>query len=373
MRHIHILPLFLIAIMLNCTAKHNFGTPPPPASTWSALYDSLSPLLVDSTDHKLLTVDEWERQRNVIRNKWNEVLGYGPETISTPRADTLNTTDEGKYTRYHIRLRTETGSTTEAYLLVPTKTGRFPAVVCFHSTSDNTIDQPAGLADKIDVHFGKYLAEQGYITIMPRNFIYAYRSEEPVKEEEFQLLNVQYSAMLKNRRIADNTIRLLKRYPHWTGLGKMIWDGSRCIDFLQSLPLVQKNKIGVIGHSLGGKQALFLPAFDDRVVAAVSCEGGIGLTFTNWFDPWYIGDKKSLLKGMETHQVLSLIAPRAFMLIAGESADGDKSYAFLKRSESVYDLYRKHDRLVMYNHKQGHAVTMNGVIAAIEWLDLYLK
>lgn len=373
MRNIYILLLFLVAAMLNCTTEHNLGAPPPPASTWSALYDSLSPLLIDSTGNKLLTVDEWEKQRDVIRNKWNEVLGYEPEILSTPRADTLNTIEEEKYIRYHIRFQTEAGSTIEAYLLVPTKTGTFPAVVCFHSTSDNTIDQPAGLADKIDVHFGKYLAEQGYITIMPRNFIYAYRSEEPVKEEEFQLLNVQYPSMLKNRRIADNTIRLLRRHPHWTGLGKMIWDGSRCIDFLQSLHSVQRDKIGVIGHSLGGKQALFLPAFDDRIVTAVSCEGGIGLTFTNWFDPWYIGDKKSLLKGMETHQVLSLIAPRAFMLIAGESADGDRSFAYLKRAEDVYDLYRKKDRLVMYNHKQGHAVTMKGVAEAIQWLDLFLK
>src|SRR3989442_1437650 len=42
-----------------------------------------------------------------------------------------------------------------------------------------------------------------------------------------------------------------QRQPGWTGMGKMAFDASRCIDFLETLPAVDRSRIGCIGHSLG--------------------------------------------------------------------------------------------------------------------------
>ena len=50
---------------------------------------------------------------------------------------------------------------------------------------------------------------------------------------------------------------------------KGIWNHIRAIDLLTSLPDVDPHRIGVIGHSLGGHNALFVAAFDDRIAAAV--------------------------------------------------------------------------------------------------------
>jgi len=360
-------------IVINCNFDKPFGSPPPPASTWIALSDSIESLLMDSERQKIRTVERWERQRRMMKQRWEEILGIGPEIIPSPHADTLEIVQEANYTRFRLRFLTEVGSKAEAFLLVPVGRGPFPGVVCFHSTSNNTIDQPAGLADQEDKHFGKYLAENGFVALMPKNFIFDYRTEEPVGDEEIKVIQKEYPKILKRNRFIENTIRLLSRYPGWTGLGKMIWDGSRCIDFLQLLSVVQKEKIGVIGHSLGGKEAFFQAAFDSRVKAAVSIEGGIGLTFTNWFDPWYIGNQRSRMRGMESHQVLSFIAPRPFLLIAGEGSDGDRSYAFLHHAESVYSLYQESEHLAWFNHKQGHKVTMEGLKLAVKWLERFLK
>ena len=62
------------------------------------------------------------------------------------------------------------------------------------------------------------------------------------------------------------------KHPHWSAMGKMLWDHRRAIDYLLTLDSVDKNKIGAIGHSLGGYNALFLAAFDKRVkVTIASC------------------------------------------------------------------------------------------------------
>jgi dienelactone hydrolase len=56
-------------------------------------------------------------------------------------------------------------------------------------------------------------------------------------------------------------------------LGKVLFDVSAGIDLLQSLPEVDADRIGFIGHSYGGRTALFAPVFDRRIKVAVSSCG----------------------------------------------------------------------------------------------------
>src|SRR4029078_372558 len=57
-----------------------------------------------------------------------------------------------------------------------------------------------------------------------------------------------------------------------SGRMKAICNHSRAVDLLQSMPEVDPDRIGVIGHSLGGHNALFLAAFDPRArVVVPSC------------------------------------------------------------------------------------------------------
>jgi dienelactone hydrolase len=53
---------------------------------------------------------------------------------------------------------------------------------------------------------------------------------------------------------------------------KGIWNHRRAVDVLQSLPEVDPDRIGVIGHSLGGHNSLFVSVFEPRIkVAVTSC------------------------------------------------------------------------------------------------------
>ena len=53
----------------------------------------------------------------------------------------------------------------------------------------------------------------------------------------------------------------------------MLYDAMRAVDVLESLPQVDRNRIGAVGHSLGAKETLYLAAFDERVKVAVASEG----------------------------------------------------------------------------------------------------
>jgi dienelactone hydrolase len=51
-----------------------------------------------------------------------------------------------------------------------------------------------------------------------------------------------------------------------------IWDGMRAIDYLQSRPEVDPNRIGCTGNSGGGTQTSYLMSLDERIIAAApSC------------------------------------------------------------------------------------------------------
>src|SRR6185503_19472975 len=125
--------------------------------------------------------------------------------------------------------------------------------------------------------------------------------------------------------------------------------------FLESQPNVDPRRIGCLGHSLGAKVALYASAFDERYRAAVFSEGGIGLTMSNWDAPWYLGLKfRNRSDGIDHHQLLALIAPRAFLLVAGDSADDEKSKAYLEAVEPTYKLLSASKSLGWFDHHLGH-------------------
>ena len=157
-------------------------------------------------------------------------------------------------------------------------------------------------------------------------------------------------------------------------MAKMLFDAQRAVDLLADQPDVSRDRIGVFGHSLGAKEALYLAAFDPRVRAAVSSEGGIGLTYSNWDAPWYLGEAiRRPGFGLDHGQVLALAAPRAFLLIGGDSADGAVSWPYIAAVLPVWSLSGAPEAIGLLNHHQGHALPPSALASASEWLDWFLR
>ncbi len=77
------------------------------------------------------------------------------------------------------------------------------------------------------------------------------------------------------------------------------------------------------------------------------------------------------------HELLALIAPRAFLILGGETgpgaADGDRSWPLIEAALPVYRLYSESPRLGLLNHGKGHSIPDETGARLIEWLETYLK
>jgi len=313
----------------------------------------LTPVLVDERGQTAATPANWEGRRRELVELWTRHVGKPPPRSAhlEVRVEAIETLAD--HTRRLVSFSTEGSDRLRAYLLTPPRTegGKpWPAVVVFHQTSAETLKEPVGLGSQPDLALALELVRRGFVTLSPECYI------------------------MKDGGPRAQAEALERRRPGWTGLGKMTFDASRCIDFLETVPEVDARRIGCIGHSLGAKEVLYAMAFEPRYKAGVFSEGGIGLRMSNWIDPWYLTERmKPNIPRMENHQVLSLIAPRPFLLIAGDSADGDASWTFIKAAQPVYELLGAGDRIGMHNHHRGHAFPVESRVLSYQWLESWLR
>lgn len=226
-------------------------------------------------------------------------------------------------------------------------------MVVFHPTTPLQAKGVAGLAPEYpeEKWQGVQLVRRGYVVWCPRNYIETSGADW-----------------------AGNAAQVLARHPDWTGMTRIVWDAIRAAGFVASLPNVDRKRIGCLGHSLGGKKVLYAMAFDERYQAGVSSEGGIGLKFSNWDAPWYFGPKiKQPGFNLENDEVFALVAPWAFLLLAGDSADDNRSWTFIQAARPIYELLGAPANIGWLNHHQGHRYGPEARATAEEFLDQHLK
>ncbi len=161
--------------------------------------------------------------------------------------------------------------------------------------------------------------------------------------------------------VVDKMTPVLATKPWKTGMAKMTWDAIRATDVLLERPEVDPARLCSIGHSLGGKEVLYHAAFDERVKAAVSCEGGVGVTFSTWDADWYLGKQVKKPEwqaaGRDHHELMALIAPRALLVLGGDGkdgADGAKSWPYVEATLPLWKLLGAEQRLGLMRHGRGH-------------------
>ena len=153
-------------------------------------------------------------------------------------------------------------------------------------------------------------------------------------------------------RWVKNGEALRKDYPNWFGMGKLIADTKLVIDALANDSRVDAARLGIAGHSLGGKMAFYTGCLDSRVKAILASDFGFGWDQTNWNDIWYWGDEVETMKalGMEHYQLLEYCGCKPFCVLAGQY-DNDDSLKLILKAEG----YRNNpENLCFLNHATGH-------------------
>ena len=301
------------------------------------------------------SISEWKARRERIQSKWLKLLGSMETNPPSPQTRLVETVKDQNYTARLMYLQVEADWWEKILVMMPASDLQRPRPVVIVPFYD--VDTPAGrnlsghhfLGMGVDSY--AYMAVQkGYIAVAIRWFGESYGE--------------WYSEAVANLKL---------RHPHCTGLGKWVWDAHRLLDYLYTLPEVDRDHIGIIGHSLGGKMALYAAAFEPRITAVVSNELGIGLSFSNYDDYWYFGEFIDKVdKGTDQHELIGLIAPRPFLLIGGDTYDTAKSWYYINAAREVYKLYGKPENIGYFNHHKGHMPTPEAVWRAMEWLAHFL-
>ncbi len=307
------------------------------------------------------TAADWDKRRAHILANMELVMGPMPK-LEKPPLD-VQITEEvkmPKYTRKLLTYQSSAGNRVPAYLFLPhDRKGKTPAILCLHPTSPKLgKGVPSGFGDKYDRAYAVHLAERGYVTLAPD---YVHSGDYHYDPYEHGFVSA-------------------------TMLG--IWNHRRAVDLLQSLPEVDGDNLGVVGHSLGGHNSMFVAVFEPRLKAIVSSCGFnsfpkyYGGKLAGWSHKGYmprirdVYDLKPEKMPFDFPEVVAALAPRAF-LACSPLQDSNFEVSGVKdciqAAEPVYKLLGAREKLKAIYPDAGHDFPDEARAEAYAWFDRWLK
>jgi hypothetical protein len=247
-------------------------------------------------------------------------------------------------------------STVQKTLLMVPKTinEKLPAVVVPFYYPDRAAGYNLDTLEPTDepgIAMALHLVRRGYVTVTAEAYHLTYRNLE-LERQDFSRWRLSADSLLHN-------------HPEWTGIGKLIADTQLLVDLLCADPRVDNERIGIVGHSLGGKVALYAGCLDHRIKAMLCSDFGMDWDRTNWSEPWYWGEKLDKLKSanMDHSELLRIGGLKPIVLIAG-LYDNEGAFDFLKRAG-----YSDSSKYLFINHASGHHPPMEVLEKGYDFLQ----
>ncbi len=309
----------------------------------------------------ITTMEQWERQRQWIRSEFERwVYGRMPPAPDNLRAVVTGTHREGGVTVRDVRLEfgPDHRATLRLQLFIPDGAGPFPVFLT---------DQPPN---------------HGWIyTPIRRGYIACF-----------------YYATDAHYGYPDDSDKFIEVYPEFdfACIARWAWAGMRAVDYLYTLPEVDKRKIGITGHSRNGKQALLATAFDQRIGAVVASSGTTGECLpwrytpdifavgsiegitggphnTHWFHPrlrFFAGREQKL--PVDQNMLLALVAPRGLMMYAGYAEHEGNPFGYEQAYRSALGVFRflgREENIWLHLRAGEHSTTVGDIENFVNFFD----
>lgn len=263
-----------------------------------------------------------------------------------------------------VRYETEPGDVVPAVLLIPRhRTPPLPAVLCHHQHAGQYElgkSEVVGWRGNPQQAYAAELCALGYVVLAPDAIGFEERGHP-------RLPGPEYERFLAHELLLAG----------WTLQGKMIWDVMRALDYLSTRPEVDVGRIGMIGHSLGAVETWFSAALEPRIrAAAVSCgtttyAAVLAAEVCHNYGFYVPG----ILKWGDIPEVVSMIAPRPLLILAGQKDRGFPVSGAREVATRAGLLYRRlgaADALELFVAPGGHEFTDEMRRRAYHWLDRWL-
>ncbi len=290
---------------------------------------------------------DWAKRRGEILKVWQNHLGAWPPLLTDPVVEVIESVKEENFTRHQIRFLWTPTEKTSGYLFVPDKTTETPgpAVLTVYYEPETS----AGLG-KEQRDFALQLARRGFVTL-------SIGTKEASEAKEYSL----YWPSLDKATVQP--------------LSMLAYAAANAWHVLAARPEVDAERIGVMGHSFGGKWAMFASCLYDKFACAAWSDPGIVFDLrpsVNYWEPWYLGYHpkpwrarglpteenparglypKLLAEGRDLHELHALMAPRPF-LVSGGSEDPPERWRALNHSIAVNRLLGVENRVAMHNRPE---------------------
>lgn len=285
-----------------------------------------TPFLVDPLEG-VHTPEQWEQKRQQIRAEFEQwVFGKMPPQPNNLQGIVTGTETDGKLKIRNIRLNFGLGqrATLRLQLIIPPGEGPFPVFLTNHPRTWPWVSTAV---------------RRGYLACI-------YFAGDPIFGP------------------ADDSDRFIDVYPDYdfSCLARWAWAGMRAVDYLRTLPEVDKEKIAIAGHSRHSKQALLAAAFDNRIAAVIASSGNTGEcdpwryttdmfanesieqitgVFPHWFHPrlrFFAGREHKL--PVDQHLLMAMVAPRGLFMYSAYAEHEGNPFGFEQAFPSVRKVYQ---------------------------------
>ncbi|HEV7279348.1 MAG TPA: alpha/beta fold hydrolase [Pirellulaceae bacterium] len=341
----------------------------PPEKFQEDFGDYRSPL-VFADGSAVRTPKDWQRRREELLDEWTALLGDWPPLNENQELEILETTRRENFDQHRIRFEWLPGQTTTGYLLIPDDEGPDgdgprPAIVTVFYEPETAIGLKGEHRD-----FAYQLAKRGFVTL-------SIGTTETTENKTYSL----YWPGVDDAKLQP--------------LSALACAAANAWHVLANRPEVDAERIGIVGHSYGGKWALFAGCLFDKYAAIVVSDPGIMFDDdpnVNYWEPWYLGwhprpwrmrgvpteenparglYPKLLEQGRDLHELQALLAPRPFF-VSGGAVDPPERWQALNHLRKVHELLGHENRVGMTNRPEhGPDAESNAVLYA--FFEHFLK
>ena len=270
----------------------------------------------DGSVQRITNADDWAQRRQQILHGMQQAMGNLPPRDQQLGLDIKVVDDKkiGEVRRFSMTIQAEPGDRLPLDLWIPASLAeeadpakllklaaktKLPAMIALHPTGSLGKRIVAGEGPRGNRQYGLELARRGYVTVCPD-----YPSFGDYADYDFESDRYESGSM------------------------KGIFNHMRCVDLLEQMVCVDANRIGVIGHSLGGHNAIFSGVFDQRLKVIVSSCGWTpfhdyyGGKIAGWTSDRYMPSLKTRyelnpdLVPFDFYELVAALAPRTFVSIS---------------------------------------------------------
>jgi dienelactone hydrolase len=300
---------------------------------------------------------------NALREKISDSLNFNIPDAPT-EYETEAVSEEEEYSRLLIRYSDGEGEHIPAFLLLPKGAGPFPAVLVLHQHNSEWHlgkSEVCGLAGDPLQAFGPALAKKGMVVLAPDAICFEdrRRNHSGIEPDETSDWLQHYNEMAYRLLLGDTLMR------------KVLSDAARGVSLLWEHPMVDRRRIGTLGHSYGGNTVLFHTALDLRI--SFACSSGAACTYKTKMMNGTGIEMAQVIPGFvvefDIQDLVRCIAPRRICLVSAEedkySADADDIVDMARQAFAGLGV---EERLEHRRFKGGHAITEERFDYIIEWL-----